>query len=60
MRKCRELKNDVCDRRGLLRVGAVHKMIQSYVTEDMALLLAVVFEINFQKVGDPPQRYQIY
>ena len=60
MRKCRELKIDVCDGRGLLTVGAVHKMIQTDITEDMALLLALVFEINFQKVSDPPHRYQIY
>ena len=60
MRKCRDLKNDVCYGRRLLTVGSVHKMIQTYITEDMALLLAVVFEINFQKVSDPTQRYRIY
>ena len=53
MRKCWDLKNDVCRCRGLVTVGAVHEMIHTYITEDMASLLALVFEINFQKVSDP-------
>ena len=60
MRKCRDLKNDVCRCRGLVTVGAAHEMIQTYITEDMASLLALVFEINFQKVSDPLLRYHIY
>ena len=60
MRKCRDLKNDVCKCRGLLTVGAVHKMIQTYITEDMVSLLVLVFEINIQKVSDNLLRYHIY
>ena len=60
MRKCRDLKNDICRCRGLQTLGAVHKMIQTYITEDMGSLLALGFEINFEKVSDLLLRYHIY